>query len=82
MVTRVQKWGNSQGLRISRQVLADAHLAVGDEVDVIVRDGVIVITSVNMVRGRYDLRQLVSRIPGDYEPQEEGWGPPVGKEIW
>ena len=25
MVTKVQKWGNSQGLRLSRQVLEDAR---------------------------------------------------------
>ncbi len=34
MVTKIQKWGNSQGLRLARQVLEDAHIAVGDKVDV------------------------------------------------
>ena len=37
MVTKIQRWGNSQGLRITRQMLEDAHISVGDEVDVAVR---------------------------------------------
>jgi len=28
MVTRIQKWGNSQGLRLAKRVLEDARLAV------------------------------------------------------
>ena len=34
MVTKIQKWGNSQGLRLAKQVLEDAHISVGDDVDV------------------------------------------------
>lgn len=82
MVTKVQKWGNSQGLRISKQVLDNAHISVGDEVDVAVRDGTIVITPVNRVRGKYDLRKLVAAIPKSHKPEELNWGPPVGKETW
>lgn len=82
MVTKIQKWGNSQGLRISRQLLESAHLAVGDEVDVNVRDGTIVVAPVQQVRGKYRLDDLVRRIPKDYEPNGEEWGGPVGKEVW
>ena len=82
MVTKVQKWGNSQGLRISRQVLEGAHVSVGDEVDVAVRDGAIVVTPVRRVRGKYSLHQLVSRIPKGYKVEEVDWGKPVGKEAW
>ena len=46
MVTKVQRWGNSQGLRLARQVLEDARIAVGDDVDVVARDGMIVIAPV------------------------------------
>ena len=82
MVTKIQKWGNGQGLRISRQLMERARLAVGDEVDVDVRDGVIVVAPVRRVRGRYGLDDLVRRIPGDYEPTGEEWGNPLGKEVW
>jgi antitoxin MazE len=82
MVTKIQKWGNSQGLRINRQLLERARLAVGDEVDVEVRDGVIVVAPVQQVRGKYSLDDLVQRIPKGYEPTGEEWGGPVGKEVW
>lgn len=66
MVTKVQKWGNSQGLRLARQVLESARIAVGDEVDVSARDGEIVIRSARRIRGSRDLQELVSRIPKNY----------------
>jgi len=82
MITKVQKWGNSQGLRIARNLLADAHLAVGDEVDLVLQDGTILIRPVGRVRGKYSLEKLVARIPKDYRPEEGGFGRPTGKEIW
>jgi antitoxin MazE len=82
MVTKVQKWGNSQGLRLGKALLADAAIAVGDEVDVVVRDGSIVITPVRRVRGGHDLRTLVRGIPKDKPISELGWGPPAGREVW
>ena len=82
MVTKIQKWGNSRGLRLARQVLEDAHLAVGDEVDVTARDGMIVIAPVRRVRGKQSLQELVSRIPRNYKPGETDWGEPVGREVW
>ena len=82
MVTKIQKWGNSQGLRISRQLMESAGLAVGDEVDVNLRDGVIVVAPVQQVRGKHSLDDLVRRIPVGYEPTGEEWGGPVGKEVW
>ncbi len=82
MVTKVQKWGNSQGLRIPKRILEDARVSVGDEVDVTVREGVIVVAHVRRVRGRRNLQTLVSRIPKNYKAGEIDWGSPVGNEIW
>jgi antitoxin MazE len=82
MVTKIQKWGNSQGLRLPKQVLEDARIAVGDDVDVTARDGMIVIAPARRVRGKQSLKELVSRIPENYEPGEVNWGEPVGKEVW
>lgn len=31
---------------------------------------------------KFDLAELVSRMPADYQPTEEGFGEPVGKEEW
>jgi antitoxin MazE len=82
MVTKVQAWGNSQGLRLNRQVLSEARIEVGDDVDLSVRDGVIVIAPVKRVRGRCDLEALVARIPRGYKPEKIDWGKPVGREVW
>lgn len=32
--------------------------------------------------GGFDLAELVSRMPPDYQVSEEGFGEPVGKEEW
>ena len=82
MLTRVQKWGNSQGVRFPKKVMKDAKLAVGDEVDVTVEDGRIVVEPSERIRGKYRLEDLVARMPEDYSPQEEHWGEPVGREVW
>ncbi len=82
MVTRVQSWGNSQGLRLSKRILEDARVSVGDEVDVVVRDGIILLTPVKRSRGKVSLRKLVARIPRGYRPEEAQWGAPVGREVW
>ena len=82
MVTKIQKWGNSQGLRLAKRVLEDANISLGEEVDVTARDGVIVIAPVRRVRGKRSLQELVSRIPKNYESAEIDWGEPVGREAW
>jgi len=82
MITKVQKWGNSQGLRLSKELLSDAEIEVGDAVNVVVREGALVVTPIRRVRGGHGLRELVRRIPSDYEPEELDWGPPVGREVW
>ncbi|MBI2920753.1 MAG: AbrB/MazE/SpoVT family DNA-binding domain-containing protein [Planctomycetes bacterium] len=82
MTTKVQKWGNSQGLRLSKQLLSEVAIRVGDTVDVVARDGVIVVKPVRLVRGKHDLRELVRRIPRNRRTREMDWGRPVGKEVW
>ena len=82
MVTKIQKWRNSQGLRLAKQVLEDAHISIGDDVDVTARDGLIVVAPVRRVRGKRSLQELISRIPKNYKTEEIDWGQPVGKEAW
>jgi antitoxin MazE len=82
MITKIQKWGNSQGLRLSKTLLADANIGVGDSVDVAVHKGALVVTPVRRVRGGNDLRDLVRRIPKGYKGTGLDWGAPVGREVW
>ncbi len=82
MVTKIQRWGNSQGLRLAKRLLEDVHISVGDDVDVTARDGLIVIAPARRIRGRQSLKELVSRIPKNYKADKIDWGEPVGREVW
>ena len=82
MLTKIQKWGNSQGLRLTKNLLIDAKLGVGDEVDISVKNGTMIIAPAKRIRGRYNLKDLVKRIPEHYKTGEVDWGNPVGKEEW
>ena len=82
MLAKIQKWGNSQGLRLAKNLLADVQLNIGDEVDISVKDGIMIITPAKRIRGRHKLKDLVARIPENYQTSEVDWGEPVGKEAW
>ena len=82
MLTKVQKWGNSQGLRFTKAILQEAQINVGDEVKVSVQKGRIIVEPATKVRGRYDLKELVSKMPKAYQAEELDWGPPIGREVW
>jgi antitoxin MazE len=80
VLAKVQKWGKSQGLRLSRQVLDLAEIEVGDDLEIIVGQRQILMRKI--ARPKFDLSELVTRIPKDYRAEEIDFGPPVGKEQW
>jgi antitoxin MazE len=80
MVAKVQKWGNSQGLRLPKHVLDRAEIAIGDQVEIVVGEQEILVKKVR--RPKYDLAELVSRIPKGYKAAEVDTGPAVGREEW
>ena len=82
MLAKIQKWGNSQGLRLPKNLLTDAQIDVGDEVDISVKEGIIMVSPSQKKRGRHNLRDLVAHIPKNYQTDEINWGEPVGKEVW
>ena len=75
----LQQWGNSQGIRIPKQLLKDIDLAVGQEVNLQVQDGTLLVYP---AKKRYTLQELIAKIPEDYEAEEVNWGDPQGKEVW
>jgi antitoxin MazE len=82
MVGKIQKWGNSQGLRLPKHVLDAAGISVGDDVEVTTNPGEICLVKKRRVRGTVDLQKLVDSLPEDYVSEEVDWGEPRGKEIW
>jgi antitoxin MazE len=81
MVTRVQRWGNSPGLRIPKAVLAEAHIDVDDKVQISVEGGRIIIEPVCRIRGKYTIEELVALLPENYEAEELDWDEAVGGEV-
>ena len=81
MLAKIQPWGNSQGVRINRQLLKEAHIDPDMPVQITAHEGKILIEPVTKVRGKYDLETLLKKMPKNYETQEESWGSPQGKEI-
>jgi len=69
--TQISKWGNSLGLRLPKSVAREAQLDEGDTVDVVVKDGAIVIRP---SRPTYSLAQLVARITPRNRHGESDWG--------
>lgn len=82
MHTKLQKWGNSQGIRINRNILEDSGLSPGDEVDVTAEEGKIIIRPSQRRKKKYRLDDLVQRTPKNYRSEEVDWGTPKGREIW
>ena len=82
MLGKIQKWGNSQGLRFTKALLQEAQINVGDEVNISVQNGRIIVEPATKVRGKYDLKELVSKIPQEYQVKELDWDEPIGKEVW
>ena len=82
MLAKIQKWGNSQGLRIAKAVLADAQINVGDDVNIAVKDGALIVTPAHRIRKKYNLKDLVVKIPDGYQAKETDWGKPAGNEVW
>jgi antitoxin MazE len=81
MISKIMKWGNSQGMRFSKETLQEAQLALGDEVEVCVTEEGILIKPAHKVRGRYELRQLLDASE-KWQASEVTTGKARGKEVW
>ncbi|MFH0918948.1 MAG: transcriptional regulator/antitoxin, MazE [Fibrobacterota bacterium] len=82
MHAKIQKWGNSQGIRFSKAILRQACVVPGADVDISVRGSEIIVKPVAALRGKYRLRDLLERMPEKHEPSEVDWGKPQGQEAW
>ena len=80
MVTQVKKWGNSQGIRLSKELLALAGIENDDYLDIQLVDGAIILKKTYRHR---TLEERAAEFNGKIGPYEEfDWGEPVGRERW
>ncbi|MCH3975008.1 MAG: AbrB/MazE/SpoVT family DNA-binding domain-containing protein [Bifidobacterium tibiigranuli] len=77
----VRKWGNSQGVRLSKTLLAQTGLHVGDELDVEIRNNSIVI-SPKRRRAIHpkNIDALFAGYEGNFKSTEDGFAGAVGRE--
>ena len=81
MTATISSWGNSQGLRLPKEIINALHLSIGDKVNVLVENQKIVLKPLKHVREKYDIHDLVKQLPADYKAYEE-FDTKAGSEAW
>lgn len=80
MQVQVKAWGNSQGIRLSKDILQEAHVSVNEFLDVKVSDGVIMLA--RSIRHK-TLEERADAFGGQLNLDGEfDWGEPAGREGW
>ena len=78
MQAQVREWGNSQGIRLSKEILNSAGIAVNEVLDV--SNGMI--TLIKPFRHR-TLEERAAEFDGKLMLDGEyNWGDAVGREVW
>jgi antitoxin MazE len=81
MIVKLQKWGNSMGVRISKKIIDDMDLSAGSVFSVEQVLGNLVLKPENTVP-KYDIALLSKQINQDNQHKLIDTGHPVGAEIW
>lgn len=86
MITTVQAWGNSQGVRLPKALLAALQIEPGASVEIELspaKDAILVkpVAPQTRVRGRHRIEDLVAAMPKNYKAAEFDWGT-QGRETW
>lgn len=80
MQTQVKKWGNSQGVRLPKEVLEMAGFSLNDVLNVNVSNGVIMLTREFKHK---TLEERAAAFGGELNLDGEyDWGEPLGREVW
>lgn len=80
MITQVKTWGNSQGIRLSKDLLSLAGIQNNDYLTIELIDGNIVLKKTFRHR---TLEERALEFEGKVGPyQEFEWDTPVGRERW
>lgn len=76
---KLQKWGNSQAIRIPKFIIDTVNLSEGDSFSIEIVDNGFICKKEEQ---KVSLKSLLKDWKGKYTPTEIDWGEPVGKEIW
>lgn len=81
MQVTIQKWGNSQGIRIPKAFLEAVGMMENDLVELRRVDDNIIITKIEKKK-ELTLEDIFKGYDGEYTAEEFDWGSPAGKEAW
>ena len=81
MNATIQKWGNSQGIRIPKAILELALFKPDEPVELIAEDEKIIIRKA-FRKKHITLAERLKDFDGEYVFEECAWGKPAGNEIW
>ena len=74
----IRSWGNSQGIRIPKNILEQMQLKISDVLDLEVKDDTIVLRK-QFVHKSFEER--LAEYNGEITVCDFDWGEPVGREI-
>ena len=80
METRLQKWGNSDGIRIPSSLLKMLDVKTNDKVELNYEDNKIIITKPK--KRIISLEERFAKFNGENLSKDFTWDGPQGKEIW
>ena len=80
MEARLQKWGNSTGIRIPSIILKSLNLKTNDKMNIEQYEDKIIITKSN--KEKISLSERFNNYNGKNLAKEFSWDDPKGKEIW
>ena len=80
MESRLQKWGNSDGVRIPKAFLQSLNLKTNDNIIIEQVDDKIVISKCN--KDKISLKELFDEYHGKNMAKEFEWDDARGREIW
>ena len=80
MQAQVKVWGNSQGIRITKEILQDAGIVLNEFLNITASDGVIKLEKVFQHK---TLEERAAEFGGELGLDGEyNWGEPIGREVW
>ena len=80
METRLQKWGNSSGIRIPKSFLKTLNLNTNDEVNISMEEDKIIISKIN--KKSISLKNRIKKYTGPNLSKDFKWDDNRGREIW
>jgi len=81
MQSTIQKWGNSQAIRLPKAILETAQLGENESVQIIAEPDKITIKKIDRPRHR-TFEERMAGFKGEYVFEEWDTGAPVGNEVW